>query len=212
MWANSLGASSGPCGARIEIHAANGYLIDQFLRDSTNRRTDAYGGSIAGRMRLLLEVAEAVASVAGCGRVGVRLSPLSSVNDCALDSNPVCTYSHAVERLSALGLAYIHVIEGITQGAREVPGGFDLQILRRRFQGVYIANNGYDLELALRARREGLADMIAFGRLYIANPDLVARLRTGASLNSPDKSTFFGGGAHGYTDYPPLPDASRMPR
>jgi N-ethylmaleimide reductase len=189
----------------VEIHAANGYLLEQFLRDSTNKRTDAYGGSRENRARLLLEVAEAVARECGGERVGIRLSPLNRGNGADLDSDPAGTYGYVVERLNRLGLAYIHVIEGATQGPREVPGGFDLQNLRRSFKGVYMANNGYDLELALEARRRNRADLISFGRLYIANPDLVERLRTGAPLNVPDRQTFFGGGAAGYTDYPTLP-------
>lgn len=189
----------------VEIHAANGYLIDQFLRDSTNRRTDSYGGSRENRARLLLEVTTAVAAVWGADRVGVRLSPLSPVNDAGLDSDPSGTYRYAVQQLSRLGIVYIHVIEGITQGPRDVPEGFDLQILRRAFEGCYIANNGYDLEMAVNARRRALADLIAFGRLFISNPDLVERLRGGAPLATPDRETFFGGGPRGYTDYPPLP-------
>lgn len=187
----------------VEIHAANGYLIDQFLRDSTNQRTDAYGGSRENRMRFMLEVVRAVAGACGSERVGIRLSPLSPVNGAALDSDPLGTDRHAVEKLSAFHLAYLHVIEGVTQGPREIPAGFDMQALRRAFMGTYIANNGYDLSLALEARRQNLADLISFGRLYIANPDLVERLRAGAPLNVPDRATFFGGGARGYTDYPP---------
>ena len=193
----------------VEIHAANGYLIEQFLRDSTNKRTDAYGGSRENRGRFLLEAVEAVAGVCGGERVGIRLSPLSPVNGADLDSDPGETYASVVERLNAFGLAYIHIIEGVTQGAREVPGGFDLQILRRLFKGLYMANNGYDLRLALEARRRNLADLISFGRLYIANPDLVERLRIGARLNVPDRATFFGGGAAGYTDYPALSTAEK---
>jgi N-ethylmaleimide reductase len=189
----------------VEIHAANGYLLDQFLRDSTNRRTDAYGGTPERRARFVLEVAEAVVSACGGARVGIRLSPLSPVNDCALDSDPEATYSCLIDQLIPFSLAYIHVIEGVTQGPRKVPNGFDLRKLRRRFPGRYIANNGYDLQLALRARAERLADLIAFGRAYIANPDLVERLHLGAPLNAPERETFFGGGAHGYTDYPALP-------
>ncbi|MGC1388302.1 MAG: alkene reductase [Steroidobacteraceae bacterium] len=192
----------------VEIHAANGYLIDQFLRDSTNQRTDAYGGSRENRMRFMLEVVRAVAGACGSERVGIRLSPLSPVNGAALDSDPLGTYRHAVEKLSAFHLAYLHVIEGVTQGPREIPADFDMQTLRRAFMGTYIANNGYDLSLALEARRQNLADLISFGRLYIANPDLVERLRAGAPLNVPDRSTFFGGGARGYTDYPPWSPAS----
>jgi N-ethylmaleimide reductase len=132
----------------------------------------------------------------------IRLSPVSPVNGADLDGDPAGTYGYVVGRLNAFGLAYIHIIEGATQGPREVPGGFELQILRRSFKGLYIANNGYDLELALEARRHNLADLVAFGRLYISNPDLVERLRAGAPLNTPDRATFFGGGAAGYTDYP----------
>jgi len=193
----------------VEIHAANGYLLEQFLRDSTNRRTDAYGGSREHRARLLLEVTAAAADVCGGERVGIRLSPLSPVNGAALDSDPAATYGYVVAELNALGVAYIHVIEGVTQGPREVPGGFDLQRLRRSFGGLYMANNGYDLVLAQEARRRDRADLVSFGRLYIANPDLVERLRTGAPLNVPDRGSFFGGGAAGYTDYPTLAHAER---
>jgi len=193
----------------VEIHAANGYLIEQFLRDSTNKRTDAYGGTRENRARFLLEVAEAVVAAVGADRVGIRLSPVSPANDIGADSDPESTYSYVVEKLNALRLAYIHVIEGATQGSREVAGGFDLQVLRRLFNGPYIANNGYDLALARQARERNLAELIAFGRLYIANPDLVERLRVGAPLNVPDRATFFGGGAQGYTDYPFLTSAER---
>lgn len=186
----------------VEVHAANGYLIEQFLRDTINHRTDAYGGCREKRARFLLDVVEAVATACGGSHVGIRLSPLSPVNDLALDSDPHSTYGYVVERLNGFDLAYLHVIEGVTQGPREVPLGFDLQILRRGFKGGYIANNGYDLPLALEARRTNRADLIAFGRAFIANPDLVERLRASASLNAPDRATYFGGGAHGYTDYP----------
>lgn len=192
----------------VEIHAANGYLLDQFLRDSTNRRTDAYGGTPDRRARFPLEVVNAVVKACGPERVGIRLAPLSTVNDCALDSDPEGTFCALIEQLDPLKLAYIHVIEGITQGPREVPDGFDLQRLRKRFHGSYIANNGYDLTLAQYARERNLADLIAFGRAYIANPDLVDRLRRGAALNVPERETFFGGGAHGYTDYPTLAPAT----
>jgi len=193
----------------VEIHAANGYLIEQFLRDSANKRTDAYGGSRENRARLLLEATKAVVSVCGGQRVGIRLSPVSPVNGAGLDSDPAGTYAYVVEQLNAFGLAYIHIIEGATQGPREVPGGFNLQILRQSFNGLYIANNGYDLGMALEARRRNLADLISFGRLYIANPDLVERLRIGARLNVPDRATFFGGDAAGYIDYPVLTAAER---
>jgi len=193
----------------VEIHAANGCLLEQFLRDSTNQRTDAYGGTRENRARLLLEVTEAVVGVWGGEYVGIRLSPLNRGNEADLDSDPAGTYGYVVERLNELGLAYIHVIEGTTQGPREVAGGFDLQELRRAFKGLYMANNGYDLALALEARRRNLADLISFGRPFIANPDLVERLRSGAELNIADHETFFSGGSTGYTDYPELSSRSR---
>ncbi|WP_343676651.1 alkene reductase [Paraburkholderia heleia] len=188
----------------VEIHAANGYLLEQFLREHTNQRTDRYGGSLEDRTRLPLEVAQAVASVCGAGRTGIRLSPVSTVNGCEPDRDPLRVYRYLVERLDALGLAYIHIIEGVTQGPRDVPGGFDYAALREAFHGRYIANNGYDRQLAIEACEQGRADMVAFGRLFIANPDLVERLRLDAPLNAPDPTTFFGGGAAGYNDYPCL--------
>lgn len=192
----------------IEIHAANGYLLEQFLRDSINHRTDAYGGSRQNRARLLLEATEAVVEVCGGRRVGIRLSPVSPANDLGPNSDPEATYAYVVERLNAFGLAYLHVVEGATQGPREVPNGFDLQILRRLFNGLYIANNGYTRALAIEARRRNLADLIAFGRAFLANPDLVERLRRDAPLNEPHRETFYGGGAKGYTDYPFLETAA----
>ncbi|MEM5371264.1 alkene reductase [Paraburkholderia azotifigens] len=188
----------------VEIHAANGYLLEQFLRERTNRRTDRYGGSLEDRARLLLEVAEAVAAVCGAGRTGIRLSPVSPVNASEPDRDPLNTYRYVVERLNALGLGYIHIIEGVTQGPRDVPGGFDYAALRNAFRGCYIANNGYDWHLAIEACEEGRADMVAFGRLFIANPDLVERLRLNAPLNEPDPASYFGGGEAGYNDYPRL--------
>lgn len=193
----------------VEIHAANGYLIEQFLRDSSNRRSDRYGGSRENRVRFLLEVADAVVGVWGGERVGVRLSPVSPSNDLGPDSDPEATYSHAVAALNEFGLAYLHVVEGATQGPREVPHGFDLQVLRRLFKGRYIANNGYDLALAREALRRNFADLIAFGRPFIANPDLVDRLRIGAPLNELDRHTLYGGSAKGYTDYPFITPAQR---
>jgi len=187
----------------VEVHAANGYLIDQFLRDGSNHRDDAYGGSIENRTRLLFEVVSAVAEAIGAGRTGVRLSPVTPVND-AHDSNPQPLFNRAVERLDTIdGLAFIHVIEGATGGDRDnIP--FDYSALRARFRGAWIANNGYDVERAGQALASGYADMIAFGRPFIANPDLVARLRSGAPLAELDPATLYGGGEHGYTDYPAL--------
>lgn len=191
----------------VEIHSANGYLLHQFLADGTNHRTDGYGGSAANRARLLLEVAEAVAGVWTPGRVGVRLSPFSHFGEIA-DSDPMATFGHAIERLSDLGLGYLHLVEGQTGGTRELPPGADLQALRRLFKGSYIANNGYDRGLAIETVESGRADLVAFGKLFIANPDLVDRLRRDAPLNTPDQTTFYGGDARGYTDYPALEKAA----
>ena len=187
----------------IEIHAANGYLLDQFLRDSTNQRTDSYGGSIENRARLALEVVAAVTKVWSSDRVGIRLAPTSHANDIS-DSNPMKLFSYVVEQLNQYKLAYIHVIEGETIGPRDIPADFSFPTLRKLFHGLYIANNGYGIDLALKAREENLADLICFGRAYLGNPDLVERLRTGAPLNDAPKETWYGGGAHGYTDYPTL--------
>jgi N-ethylmaleimide reductase len=192
----------------VEIHAANGYLIDQFLKDKTNLRTDRYGGSVENRTRFLAEVVDAVVGAWSADRVGIRFSPISPANDIG-DSDPEPVFRRAVDIINAAGLVYMHVVEGATQGPREVPGGFDLQGLRRAFRGLYMANNGYDLELAVRARATGAADLIAFGRPFIANPDLVERLKTGAPLAEADRDTFYGGDAHGYTDYPAV--AEREP-
>ncbi len=184
----------------VEIHSANGYLLDQFLRDQTNRRTDAYGGSIENRSRLLLEVTEAVLGVWPQDRVGVRLTPLSPANDIA-DSNPEALFTQVVRELSARSIGFLHVVEGVTGGPRETGSSFKLSTLRPLFHRTYIANNGYTRELALAARAANAADLIAFGRPFIANPDLVERLRRNAPLNEPDKATFYGGDEHGYTDY-----------
>jgi len=184
----------------VEVHGANGYLLDQFLRDGANARTDAYGGSIDNRIRLMLEVVAAVVSVWGGERVGLRLSPVSTVND-LVDINPEPLFTTLVERLNAFGLAYLHVVEGVTGGPREVENGFDLGILRRTFKGLYMANNGYTLDMAKQTRRNDAADLIAFGRPFISNPDLVERLRLGAPLAPLDPATLYGGDAKGYTDY-----------
>jgi len=186
----------------VEIHGANGYLLDQFIKDGANKRTDAYGGSIENRARLMLEVAKAVAAEAGANRTGIRISPVSPANDIS-DSNPQPLFDYIVDQLSALKLVYIHVVEGATGGPRDNPP-FDYASLRRRFSGTYIANNGYDLPLANKVLDADAADLIALGKLFIANPDLVERLKKGAQLNDWDMSTFYGGGAKGYTDYPTL--------
>lgn len=187
----------------VEIHGANGYLLDQFLRDGTNRRTDAYGGSLANRARLLLEVTEAVCGVWGPDRVGVRLSPLQPFNDIR-DSDPRATFSYATEQLNAFGLAYLHITEMGAENPGAAGPAFDLAELRRLWRGVYMTNAGYTRDKANAAIASGAADLVAFGVPYIANPDLVARFAQGAPLNQADEATFYGGGAEGYTDYPTL--------
>ncbi|MGB5905565.1 MAG: alkene reductase [Xanthobacteraceae bacterium] len=186
----------------VEIHGANGYLLDQFARDSSNKRADNYGGSIENRARLMLEVAKAVAAEAGADRTGIRISPVTPANDVS-DSNPQPLFDHIVDGLNAEKLVYIHVIEGATGGPRDI-APFDYASLRKRFSGTYIANNGYDLALANKVLAANEADLIAFGKPFISNPDLVERLKRGAPLNEPDKATFYGGSAKGYTDYPTL--------
>lgn len=192
----------------VEVHGANGYLLDQFLKTGSNRRDDAYGGSIENRARLLLEVMRAVVEELGGGRVGLRLSPVTPAND-VIDDDPQALFDYVVRQLAPLGLAYLHVIEGATGGAREVEGRpFDYEALRLAWRdagatGAWMVNNGYDQVLAEQALRHG-ADLVAFGRPYISNPDLVERLQVGAPLNAWDKATFYGGGAKGYTDYPTL--------
>jgi N-ethylmaleimide reductase len=186
----------------VEIHGANGYLLDQFAKDGANKRTDAYGGSIENRARLMLEVSKAVAAEAGAERTGIRISPVTTANDIS-DSNPQPLFDHIVDQLNALKLIYIHVIEGATGGPRDI-APFDYDSLRKRFNGAYIANNGYDFKLATEVLDRNKADLIAFGKPFISNPDLVERLKLGAPLNDFDKATFYGGGAKGYTDYPAL--------
>jgi N-ethylmaleimide reductase len=187
----------------VEIHAANGYLLQQFLSDKTNKRTDQYGGSIENRTRIVVEVVDAVVKVWGGDRVGIRLAPLTKFADIG-DSNPEPVYMSLIEQLNPFKLSYIHVVEGDTGGDRNPSGAFDLQKLRHAFNGLYMANNNYTLELAVEARAENLADLVCFGRPFIANPDLVERLREGAPLAAPDPSTFYAGEAKGYTDYPAL--------
>ena len=194
----------------VEVHGANGYLLDQFLREGSNHRTDAYGGSIDNRARLLIEVMQAVADEIGGGKVGLRLSPVTPANDAA-DTNPQPLFDYVVRQLAPLGLAYLHIIEGATGGARDFKQGeqaFDYAALRQAYRtaggnGAWMVNNGYDVPLANQAMTEG-ADLVAFGRPFIANPDLTRRLREGAALTAGDRATFYGGGAKGYTDYPTL--------
>src|ERR1700736_336090 len=165
----------------VEIHGANGYLLDQFAKDGSNKRTDAYGGSIENRAKLMLEVSKVVAAEAGAERTGIRISPVTPANDVS-DSNPQPLFDHIVDGLNALKLVYIHVIEGATGGPRDI-APFDYGSLRKRFKGAYIANNGYDFELASKVLAANAADLIAFGKPFISNPDLVERLKAGAPLN-----------------------------
>ncbi len=185
----------------VEIHGANGYLLDQFLRDGSNRRTDAYGGSMANHARLMLEVTEAVCSVWSANRVGIRISPLQPFND-MYDSQPEETFSYVVKELNRFGLAYLHV----TEMGKEKPGAagpaFDLAKLRTIWHGVYMTNSGYDLTRANAALSANAADMVSFGVPFLANPDLPARFAKGAALNMPNQATFYGGNEKGYTDYP----------
>jgi N-ethylmaleimide reductase len=186
----------------VEIHGANGYLVDQFIRDGSNHRTDEYGGSIENRCRFALEVVDACVAEIGAGRVGIRLSPLTSFNDVS-DSNPQAVFGHLVEALNTRGIAFIHFIEGETGGPRDVTG-FDYAWARQAFKGTYIANNGYTRDMAIDAIESGHADAVAFGRLFISNPDLVERLRMNTTLNEANPKTFYTPGPVGYTDYPTL--------
>jgi len=194
----------------IEVHAANGYLIDQFLRADSNHRTDAYGGSIENRARLLKEVMLAVCQEIGGGRCGIRISPVTPAND-ASDSSPQALFEHVASCLGTLDLAYVHTIEGSTGAARDFQQGaapFDYGALKKSYQqsgghGAWMLNNGYEKALADQALANG-ADLIAFGKAFIANPDLAARLKQNGPYNTPDRSTFYGGLAAGYTDYPSL--------
>jgi N-ethylmaleimide reductase len=192
----------------IEVHGANGYLIEQFLRDSINDRTDAYGGSKENRARLPLEIMNAIVAEIGAGRTGLRLSPVTPVNDAKQDSDAQGLFNYFVEQLVPLKLAFIHVIEGATGGARDV-APFDYAALRTRFKrgnehGAWIVNNGYTRAMAIDAVANGAADMVAFGKLFISNPDLVNRLRLDAPLAALNSETLYGGGIVGYTDYPQL--------
>ena len=187
----------------VEIHGANNYLLEQFLRDSVNRRTDRYGGSVGNRMRFPLEVIREVVQVWGGDRVGLRLSPATTVpSGAAPDSEAMEVYGGLVDGAAAQGVAYIHMIEGLTYTNRDVPDDIDLAALRRRFRGLYIANNLYDADAADRAVADGEADLVAFGRPFIANPDLVERIRVGAPLADAPKRYWYGGDASGYSDWP----------
>ncbi|PPC93653.1 MAG: alkene reductase [Methylotenera sp.] len=184
----------------VEIHAANGYLLDQFLRDGTNQRTDQYGGSFENRARFLLEVTKAVVDVAGSDKVGVRISPVNPFNDMK-DSNPQALFNFVTESLNQFNLAYLHVVEGGIHGGG-IADPFDFDALRKLFKGPYMANLAYDKARGNAVVASGHADVVAYGVPFIANPDLVERFRTDAPLNEADSSTFYGGTEKGYTDYP----------
>ena len=186
----------------VEIHAANGYLLDQFLRDGTNHRSDNYGGSVENRARLLMDVTGAVTDVFPAGRVGVRLSPVNTFNDIA-DTDPDATFAHVAGALNRFDLAYLHVVETDFAGST-ANASFDKNKLRSAFAGAYVANGGYTRDRAEAAIASGEADFVSFGAPYVANPDLVERFRLNAPLNTPDSNTFYGGDEHGYTDYPTL--------
>jgi N-ethylmaleimide reductase len=192
----------------VEVHSANTYLLEQFLRDSINDRSGPYGGSIANRARLLLEVMAAVTDVVGASRTGIRLSPLTRFGKSSpLDSDPQTLYGYVAEQLAPMKLAYLHVIEGETGGERSPADAppFDFAAMRRSFGGPWMVNNGYDRDMGIDAIASGRADLVSFGRPFISNPDLVRRLRENAPLNAIREDVIYGGGAAGYTDYPALP-------
>jgi N-ethylmaleimide reductase len=187
----------------VEIHSANGYLLEQFIRDSVNRRGDEYGGSIQNRIRLTLECVDAAIEVFGRDRVGIRLAPVTAANSCPQDSNPQATYMALVEALDARRIAFVHFIEGNT-GAEHHARGFDFGAARRAFRGTTVANNKYTRQMAIDAVASGAADAVAFGVPFISNPDLPRRLELDAPLAPANTKTYYGPEAVGYTDYPAL--------
>jgi len=187
----------------VEVHSANSYLLDQFLRDSTNHRTDRYGGSIENRARLTLEVTQAIVRIWGSDRVGIRLSPVTpDAGNTPPDSRVMALYGYLIQQLNALDLAYLHFVEGATATSRAVPAGVDMDALSAQFNNAFIGNNNYDLEMAIERRALGKIDAVAFGRLFISNPDLVERLRRGDALTIAPRESYYGGGAKGYVDWP----------
>jgi N-ethylmaleimide reductase len=191
----------------VELHGANGYLIDQFLKDGTNQRTDQYGGSIENRARFLMEVVDAVSAEIGAKRTGLRLSPISPANGIS-ESSPQPLFNHVMDELEKRHPVYVHVVEGATGGPRDIDPSFSFEELRKRYSGAWMVNNGYDGAMAQSVVAEGKADLVAFGKPFISNPDLVERLKRGAPLNEPVRETFYGGGAEGYVDYPTLEGAA----
>jgi N-ethylmaleimide reductase len=190
----------------VEIHSANGYLLDQFLQDNSNQRSDEYGGSVENRARLLLEVVRAVVEVWGQGKVGVRVSPSSAFNDMQ-DSNPTATFSYVANALNPFGLAYLHAIEPRIQGnvtIAETGKGLGARFFRSIFQGSIVTAGGYNCEMGEATLQENSADFVAYGRLFLANPDLPKRFALNARLNRYDRNTFYSNGEQGYTDYPAI--------
>ncbi|MBB3590111.1 N-ethylmaleimide reductase [Rhizobium sp. BK529] len=196
----------------VEIHGANGYLLDQFMRDGVNDRTDEYGGSIENRARFTFQVVEAVTREIGARRTAIRISPVTPSGE-SYDSNPQALFTHVVEGLAKYDLAYIHIVEGQTGGERDYRQGdnpsFDYKALRAAYEkaggkAAWMVNNGYNRDMAIEAVESGCADLVAFGKPFISNPDLVERLEKNLALNTPDQSTFYGGNAKGYVDYPTL--------
>jgi N-ethylmaleimide reductase len=192
----------------IEVHGANGYLLEQFLRDSINDRTDSFGGQKENRVRLPLDVMTAIVAEIGAGRTGIRLSPVTPVNDAGQDSDAQGLFNYFIEQLAPLKLAFIHIIEGATGGRRDI-AEFDYAALHSLYKhdnesGAWIVNNGYTREMAIDVVARGAADMVAFGKPFISNPDLVNRLLLNAPLASLNTETLYGGSAIGYTDYPSL--------
>jgi len=188
----------------VEIHSANGYLLDQFLHDGSNKRTDQYGGSIENRARLLMEVTEAVVSVWGSDKVGLRLSPGGTFNSMS-DSNPEALFNYVVSELNRFNLAYLHIVEPKIQGNVTVEDegtGLGVRHFRPIYNGTLITAGGYTRETGDAVLKAGEADLVAYGRLFIANPDLPKRFKLNAPLNDYDRSTFYRGDQHGYTDYP----------
>jgi N-ethylmaleimide reductase len=195
----------------VEIHAANGYLIDQFLRADVNDRTDQYGGSIENRARFLFEVVDAVTKEIGAGRTAIRISPVTPSGDSS-DPHPQALFTYVIEGLAKYDLAYIHVVEGQTGGARDfLP--FDYDALHAAYKAAggkagWMLNNGYDRQMAIETVDSGRADVVAFGKPFISNPDLVRRLKENAPLNTLDQATLYGGGGKGYADYPTLDEVA----
>lgn len=193
----------------VEIHAANGYLLDQFMQDSTNRRDDDYGGAIRNRMRIVAEIIDVVSTVWPRDRIGIRLSPLAQANDMG-DSDPETLFTEVYRMIDTANLAYLHVVEEFYGADSGSDGARMLRNLRKEFTGFYISNGGYDAQSAAHAIQDGYADAVTFGRPFIANPDLPERFRVGAELNAQDQDTFYGGDERGYVDYPFLKEATTL--